>query len=505
MIRISASDSSQNCHCAEIRFCFFWQCQGNDHFGGAIALSLCESALSTISDNTFSLCKCRPPYSLGFVTGPWYGGAIAVDLKDSGSITISRCCGTNCWSTRCCFIFLRYLTGPSLTDLSVLECGKPEFPDSKLGAVYWTAEASARLSVTNITSCWTNEDGAAVYREPADSRGSNPSFFRYLTVSKIDGKTGMWTAGFDHTVDLCNFISNPVQNLFWLDGGRNMTITRCCFQGNTGTWIFNGRDDAKFDVFSCYFDGGLGFAAHVASQVGSFESTKRSLAICQLSTFLCAADPGCSTARFAPSSPFPPSGLLRQTDNVDASPNLDPSVQLDFSFGASYSQGFRSSAAFPPSPAFAVSLLPAESAQPNATLEIGESAPKLQLTRPFANSVPHISPPLVETAALSASVQLRETSPLDDRHDRGPVPQAGFDLMWLVLAAVVFLIVCGVAAVVAAVVARRVCKEAPVPVEDVSNDMEDEPWIMNPQTIAEEQVFASIFVDTHDESLFVRI
>jgi hypothetical protein len=347
--------------CVSIRFCVFLACQGSDYFGGAIALTVCAVAPSIISDSSFLLCFPNPSTILGVLMDS-RGGGIAADLAGAGSITISRCCGTKCHAQRGNFIFLRYLTGASITDVTVLECGKAESDDSALGSVYWTADASVMVSVTNLTSCWTQTDGSAVYRADEETRGSNPSSLLYLTVFDVSAVTGVWAAGSGHTVDSCNCISNPVARIFWLSATARMTISGCCFQGNTGVTLFNGNAGAKFDIFSCYFDASLPSGDRVVTMSGNIESTKRSLIIYHLSTFLCAASPGCRTPLFVPSAGFPPSNAFfpsvspAQTAAAARSLQISSSGELDSSQLPSPLYAYRSSSDRTTSPPFSASF-----------------------------------------------------------------------------------------------------------------------------------------------------
>jgi hypothetical protein len=104
-------------------------------------------------------------------------------------------------------------------------------------------------------------------------------------------------------------------------------------------------------------------------------------------------------------------------------------------------------------------------------------------------------------AHFSTSAALKPSQPFDDPHSGGPIPDAGFEFGWVIgVAAGVVLL-----AIVGAVFGwKHSHKEAPAAVE-VSNDMEGEVWMGNPESLWEEHIFESVFVETHDEAMFVRI
>jgi hypothetical protein len=52
---------------------------------------------------------------------------------------------------------------------------------------------------------------------------------------------------------------------------------------------------------------------------------------------------------------------------------------------------------------------------------------------------------------------------------------------------------------------KRVHEEEEPAAAEVSNDMEGEVWMENPESIWEDHIFESVFVDAHDEAMFVRI
>jgi hypothetical protein len=140
-----------------------------------------------------------------------------------------------------------------------------------------------------------------------------------------------------------------------------MTISGCCFQGNTGDTLFNGNAGAQFDIFSCYFDGSLPAGDRIVTMSGNIESTKRSHLICHLSTFLCAAA-GCSTPLFVPSPGLPPSNGFSpsvsppQTATAARSLQISSSGELDSSHLPTASYAYRSSSDRTTSPRFSASF-----------------------------------------------------------------------------------------------------------------------------------------------------
>jgi hypothetical protein len=180
------------------------------------------------------------------------------------------------------------------------------------------------------------------------------------------------------------------------------------------------------------------------------------------------------TAEVVPSHNFSTSAALNSSARPSPSDTFTPSSELNASTRPSPSYQFTSSPPLKPRPTLSGSL----HASSDATT--------------FSAS------PLVR---FSVSAGLKPTSPLDDRHSGGPIPDAGFKFGWVIgVAAGVLLL-----AIVAAVFGWRHCHKEVPPAAEVSNDMEGEVWMENPETLWDEQIYESVFVPTHDETMFVRI
>jgi hypothetical protein len=102
---------------------------------------------------------------------------------------------------------------------------------------------------------------------------------------------------------------------------------------------------------------------------------------------------------------------------------------------------------------------------------------------------------------FSGSDEIRATLPLANPLSGGSAADAGFRFGWVIGVAVGVLLIVGSAV---AVFAWKSCHGFEAPIEEPMNDLEAEVWIENPETLAEDSLFESVFVETNDETLFVR-
>jgi hypothetical protein len=138
----------------------------NSQEGGAICIK--KHLELTLTDSTFVTCS-----STGSSTG--FGGACGLG---SDKITMSRCCGTSCWSN-VDGMFL-YLIGKNkgenvnldasnrqISFTSALSCGTTSDSNSH-GTMYLGEALAAELSYINITNCYVLKDGAAFFAQQFD-------------------------------------------------------------------------------------------------------------------------------------------------------------------------------------------------------------------------------------------------------------------------------------------------------------------------------------------------
>jgi hypothetical protein len=403
------------------------------------------------------------------------------------------------------------------------------------------------LSVTNFTSCWTASEGGATYR---NTDGGTATFSLWdLTVYNVSGPSGIYTGRLSHTVETCNFISNRATAVFWLGSTGHLTIRRCCFQGNTGvlfdaTGNWNG---GQYSLINCYFDGAVPSAACITTRSGNIGRTNRFMTISHFFTHLCLIDdagspPVVASLTFRSSASLSWSSPLQITTNVarsqhfsatselnssahqTASEPFSPSLELNASAWPSPSGQLTSSSHLKPQPTTAASPSPSaeltQSPLPVSTDEISEPSQTSDTSSPITGPAPSLTvsphplavrsttvaslPPTFlasSQARFSTSAALKPSSPFDDRHSGGHIPDASFEFGWVIGVAAAVVLLASVGAVFGW---KHGHKEAPT-AADVLNDTEAEVWMENPESLLEEQIFASVFVETHDEAMFVRI
>jgi hypothetical protein len=253
-------------NCFMIQHCFFFDIEVSspDAFGGAICWNTTVSG-NLLEDCTFSNCR---------TTALWTaGGGCAIRSPD---LTLSRCCGFHCSSSRGQFLYFETRPKAFVTDLWCFDCAPLSIVEDRnkieiYGSVTADHDVNVDFSVCNFSRSrtWigsikegggaTYADGSAVtlYGRYADDDAT--SRLDYCTIFECSGRTCIYSGPPRRPVlSYCNFYSNHMSEpLIWCVEGL-VRCEFCYFSGNYNVEFgAGGNPSGRISLSNCYFDGSL--------------------------------------------------------------------------------------------------------------------------------------------------------------------------------------------------------------------------------------------------------
>jgi hypothetical protein len=292
-IKHSSVDDATWPSCLIVLFCVFVDIDASlldpRTFGGAICLELEGSIGNRIEDCFFVQC------SVWHLSKPRYGGAFAV-IADT--INIARCCANDCHAQRGQFTRIDGASVCDISEIGVLSCGTAG-DIGITGALELGSFVAPTVINANFTSCYCEEDGAAI--NFLGSSGS--SSCRFFTVWKCNGFSAI---NGERTFSLRagNLVTNTVSSgvISWSVG--YLSLDHCHFSGNSNKMLKSGAG-GSFQILNCHLRAELpGSLTYVLTSNNKVAADAPTLPICHLSTSVCRRQLPCASFTFTLSAAF---------------------------------------------------------------------------------------------------------------------------------------------------------------------------------------------------------